>query len=116
MNNKIKGNFGENLAAKYLENLGYKIIERNWRYSRYGEIDIIALYKDSLVFVEVKSRKSTAFGHPFEAIDEKKYKQVHAIAQAYMAQCDFKYKNCRIDGISVILSAPPQIEHLKNIF
>lgn len=116
MNNKEKGNIGENLASEYLEKLGYKIIERNWRFSRVGEIDIIALDKDTLVFVEVKSRKSLAFGHPFEAIDEKKYNQVHSLARAYMAECELKYKKCRIDGISVILSAPPEITHLKNLF
>ena len=88
MNNKEKGALGENLAAQYLEKLGYKILERNWHFSRTGEIDIIALDRDALVFVEVKSRKSTAFGHPFEAIDEKKYNQVHSIARAYMAQTD----------------------------
>ena len=116
MNNKEKGNFGETLAAKYLENLGYKIIERNWRYSRIGEIDIIAMDRDTLVFVEVKTRRTTAFGHPFEAIDDKKYNQVHSIANAYMAQSDLKYKSCRIDGISVILSNPPEITHLRNLF
>ena len=116
MNNKEKGNLGENLAAEYLEKLGYKIIERNWRLSRNGEIDIIAMDRDALVFVEVKARKTTSFGHPFEAIDEKKYHQVHTIANAYMAQTDLKYKSCRIDGISVILSEPPEISHLKNLF
>ena len=116
MNNKDKGNLGENLASDYLQSLGYKVLERNWRYSRFGEIDIIALDKDTLVFVEVKARRSVAFGHPFEAINEKKVQQVRAIAQAYMAQDNCKYKKCRLDGVSVILSTQPKIEHLKNIF
>ena len=116
MNNKEKGNIGENLAAEYLEKIGYKILERNWRYSKIGEIDIIAMDKSTLVFVEVKARKSLAFGHPFEAIDEKKYNQVHTLAKAFMAQSNIKYKSCRIDGISVILSNPPEITHLKNLF
>ena len=116
MNNKDKGNWGEELATNYLKSLGYEIIERNWRYSRFGEIDIIALDKNTLVFIEVKTRRGLAFGHPFEAIDEKKVQQVRAIAQAYMAQERCKYKKCRLDGISVILSNPPKIEHLKNIF
>ena len=116
MNNKETGNLGENIAAEYLAKNGYKILERNWRFSRAGEIDIIALDRDALVFVEVKTRKTTAFGHPFEAIDDKKYNQVHTIANAYMSQADVKYKSCRIDGISVILSNPPEITHLKNLF
>ena len=116
MNNKEKGNLGETLAVQYLQSLGYEILERNWRYSRFGEIDIIAQDKNTLIFVEVKARKGLAFGHPFEAIDTKKVHQVQSIAQAYMAQKTCKYKHCRLDGISVILSNPPKIEHLKNIF
>ena len=116
MNNKSKGNLGETIATEYLQSLGYKILERNWRYSRFGEIDIIALDKNVLVFVEVKARRGLGFGHPFEAINEKKVQQVRNIAQAYMSQKDCNYKKCRLDGISVILSNPPEIEHLKNIF
>lgn len=116
MNNKDKGNVGETLAAQYLQSLGYEILERNWRYSKFGEIDIIAKEKDTLVFVEVKARRGLAFGHPFEAIDPKKIRQVQSIAQAYISQQNNKYKKCRLDGISVILSNPPKIEHLKNIF
>ena len=116
MNNKDKGNLGETLAAQYLENIGYIILERNWRYSNAGEIDIIALDKNTLVFVEVKARRGLGFGHPFEAIDTKKFQQIQNIARAYMAQETCKYKTCRIDAISVILSNPPKIDHLKNIF
>ena len=114
--NKLTGNLGEQLATDYLKNLGYEILERNWRFSKNGEIDIVAFYKDTLVFVEVKTRKTLSFGHPFEAIDEKKYNQVHSIANAYLAQTTHKYKKCRIDGISVILTSPPKIEHIKNLF
>ena len=116
MNNKDKGNLGERLASQYLQSLGYEIIERNLRYSRYGEIDIIAVEKNTLIFVEVKARRGLGFGHPFEAINPQKVNQIQNIAKAYMAQENNKYKNCRIDGISVILSNPPKIEHLKNIF
>jgi len=114
--NKITGNIGENLAAEYLQKLGYKIVERNWRYSRNGEIDIIAEDKKTLVFVEVKTRKSVTFGHPFEAIDAKKFSQVKTIAQTYITQAEKKYTNYRIDAIGIILSNPPEIQHLKNIF
>ena len=114
--NKITGNIGENLAAEYLEKKGYKICERNWHYSRFGEIDIIALEKETLVFVEVKTRKTTSFGHPFEAIDEKKVNQIKNIAQGFILQTNLKYKSCRIDGISVLLTNPPTIEHIKNIY
>lgn len=114
--NKITGNIGENIAAEFLQKQGYEILERNWHYSRLGEIDIIAKDKNTLVFVEVKTRKTVSFGHPLEAITEKKFQQVKSIAQAYMSQQETKYGNCRIDAISIILSNPPEIEHLKNIF
>ena len=116
MNNKETGTLGEKIAAEYLEKHGCKIIEKNWRYSRFGEIDIIALDKETLIFVEVKTRRTTSFGHPFEAIDEKKYHQVHTIANAYMSQTNIKHKSCRIDGIGIILTNPPEITHLKNLF
>lgn len=114
--NKLKGNIGEDIAAKYLSSIGYEIIERNWRFSTFGEIDIIAVEKNILIFVEVKSRKSLSFGHPFEAINEKKIMQIKKVANAYMLENKHKYKNCRIDGVSVLLTNPPKIEHLKNIF
>lgn len=114
--NKLKGNIGEDIAVKYLSSLGYEIIERNWHFSTFGEIDIIAKEKNILIFVEVKTRKSLSFGHPFEAINEKKIIQIKKIANAYMVENKQKYQNCRIDGISVLLTKPPKIEHIKNIF
>jgi putative endonuclease len=58
------GRYGEDRAAIYLQDHGYEIIERNWR-SRSGEIDLIARHKDRFVFVEVKTRNGSAYGHPF---------------------------------------------------
>ena len=76
LSNKEKGRFGEEIAAKYLENNGYKILERNFHYSKYSEIDIVAKERDVLVFVEVKMRTTTDFGHPFEAISRKKLENI----------------------------------------
>ena len=115
MNRKEKGNLGESLAAKFLEGKNYKILERNWRYGKLGEIDIIAKDKETLVFVEVKTRSTTNFGQPIEAIDERKYLQIKNIANAYIMQSDEKYKNCRIDAVSVLLNTN-EIKHIKNIF
>ena len=69
--NKLKGDFGEEKATRYLKKQKYKILKRNFKNS-IGEIDIIAKQKDVIVFVEVKARISQKFGHPFEAIDEEK--------------------------------------------
>ncbi|MEE8424042.1 MAG: YraN family protein, partial [Thermodesulfobacteriota bacterium] len=69
------GAMGEELASKFLKKQGYKIVEKNFRTSL-GEIDIIALDKGTITFVEVKTRKSTAFGYPQEAVGLKKQKKI----------------------------------------
>ena len=70
--NKITGRLGEDIACNFLEKLGYKILAKNYRYSRFAEIDIVAKDKDTIVFTEVKTRCGTNFGHPFEAVNHKK--------------------------------------------
>ncbi|MCQ2744740.1 MAG: YraN family protein, partial [bacterium] len=72
MNNISVGKNGENIAKIYLEKLGYKILETNKRFSRYCELDIIALDKNTLVFCEVKTRTTNICGSPFEAITKSK--------------------------------------------
>ena len=69
--NIIVGKNGENIACKYLEQIGYKIITRNYR-NKYGEIDIIAKENDNYVFVEVKSRNTNKYGNPAEAVNKSK--------------------------------------------
>lgn len=120
MSNKIKGKYGEDLAVNYLIKNGYKILDRNYRFSRYGEIDIIALEKNTLCFIEVKTRSSNAFGTPFESITNLKLAKIKKSAMAYISSSPVKFKNFRIDGISVLLTSKsgetePEISHLKNI-
>ena len=106
MSNISTGKKGEELARAYLEKLGYKIIECNKRFSRFCEIDIIALDKNTLVFVEVKTRTTEICGMPFEAITKGLffYLQEHPV-----------YKKFRIDAVSVLLKPEIKIEHLKNV-
>lgn len=111
-NNKVTGDLGEKFAKEYLLNLGYEILETNWRAGRFGEIDIIARDGLQTVFVEVKTRKSLNFGHPFEAIGYHKLKNLFTAALTYMQN---KRGRFRIDVIGVILKNPPEIEHLKNV-
>ena len=73
MNNKTVGNAGEDLACRYLQKQGYEILERNKHYSKFCEIDIIAKHKSTIVFIEVKTRKTNEFGTPSEAITKTKY-------------------------------------------
>ena len=79
MNNRQFGNFGEEIAVKYLQDNGYKILARNVHYSRFCELDIIAQYKKTIVFVEVKTRKNNDFGTPMEAITKTKYDNIKKV-------------------------------------
>ena len=113
-NNKETGKFGEDLSVKYLEEKGYKILERNRHFSSACEIDIIALKRDTLVFVEVKTRKTNFLGVPLEAITPAKYKNIKTGLYSYLA-LNPKYKKYRIDAVSIVLEPEVQIEHLENI-
>ncbi len=114
-NNVQKGKKGEDIAVEYLEKSGYKILDRNWHYSKNAEIDIIAENNGILVFIEVKTRTSLNFGHPFEAITKSKIDKIHTAILAYMKQCLKKYKAYRFDGIAIIGFNNPVIEHIKNL-
>lgn len=112
--NKKTGQIGEDLAIEYLVNKGYKILERNKHFSRACEVDIIALDKKTLVFVEVKTRNTNTCGIPFEAITQAKYNKIKTGLFTYLSD-NPQYKQYRIDGISVTLKPTVQIEHLQNI-
>ena len=114
MNNISIGRNGEEIAVKYLEKQGYKILETNRRFSRYCEIDIIALDKNTLVFVEVKTRKTDFLGQPIEAITKTKYQHIKNGVFLYLQE-NPNYKKFRIDGISIILRPELKIEHYRNI-
>ncbi len=116
MSNIQKGKYGEELACKFLSEKGYKIIETNYKYSRYGEVDIIALDKDELCFIEVKTRSSLKYGIPFEAITKDKLSKIYSTMQAYKQQSGLKYQKCRVDAISIELTGKsPIVKHIKNI-
>lgn len=114
-NNILTGRKGEAIAAQYLEQKGFKIIEKNWHYSKNAEIDIIAEYKGELIFVEVKTRRTLNYGHPFESITTSKTAKIHKAMLGYIAQSAKKYKSYRFDGIAIIGLNNPVIEHLENI-
>ena len=114
MNNRTKGQIGEQLAQEYLIKHGYKILETNKHFSRFCEIDIIALDKNTLVFTEVKTRKNKKLGLPQEAITKTKYQNIKNGVYFYLKE-NPKYKSFRIDVISVILEPDNEIIHLKNV-
>lgn len=115
MENKEVGQKGEKLACEYLIKNGYEIVETNKRFSRVCEIDIIAKDKQTLVFIEVKTRTSEFCGSPLEAITKSKYNNIKAGLFSYLKDTEVKHKHFRIDVISVLLTPSIKINHLKNI-
>jgi putative endonuclease len=111
------GRRGEELACKYLQKAGYKILELNYR-GRLGEIDLVAEDGDCLVFVEVKTRSSLDFGHPFESINSRKQQQLIRAAREYLAEHGAEERVCRFDAVSVLQKEEqaPQLELVKNAF
>lgn len=112
LNNREIGAKGEDIAVQYLEKRGYKILERNIHFSRACEIDVVALDKDTLVCVEVKTRSSNVCGTPFEAITYQKFMNIKKGLMEYLR--NHPYKKYRIDAISVMIKTG-EVEHLKNI-
>lgn len=112
------GRLGESLAAEFLAGQRYVVVERNYR-KPYGEIDIIARDGETVVFVEVKTRKSTEFGSAFEAVDRRKQRQISRIAQEYLHSRNLLGSPARFDVIAIRLDAdnrPTAIDHLQNAF
>lgn len=110
------GQRGEVLAARYLEESGLRVIDRNWRCSD-GEIDIVALDGVVLVVVEVKSRSSLDYGHPFEAITEPKLQRLQRLSAAWRRSHGLRFRQHRIDAVSVLQQGnePAKVEHLKAV-
>ncbi|MBI4684587.1 MAG: YraN family protein [Nitrospirae bacterium] len=112
---KLIGSKGEDLAAEHLKRKGYKIIARNYK-TPIGEIDIIAQDRETLVFVEVKTRSSNAFGSPFEAVDARKQMKLKKLALLYL-KIQKKNPPVRFDVLSIYLNnTGKEIEHIRDAF
>lgn len=110
------GHLGETKAIRYLENLGWDILARNWRSGR-REIDIIARDGDQLVFLEVKTRKSTNRGHPIDFIDARKQEYMVEAATQYLVQSAWDGE-IRFDLIGIVSQRqePAEITHVRDAF
>lgn len=113
MNNREFGNKGEDLACEYLLKNGYEIVERNKHFSKLCEIDIIAKIKKKYVFVEVKTRRTNAYGSPLEAVTSGKYSNIKTGVLSYLQEN--KINDYRIDVIGITLEPELKIEHIKNV-
>jgi putative endonuclease len=110
------GKWGEAMAAAFLENQGYIIIERNRR-TRYGEVDLVAQEGEVLVFVEVKTRTSDAYGFPEESITSQKREHLISTAKAILQSMSERSISWRIDVIAIRKvnhADQPEIVHFKN--
>jgi putative endonuclease len=112
------GKRGEAAAAKYLKKLGYQLLAQSSR-SKLGELDLIALDGNCIVFVEVKTRRSTDAGHASEAVDDKKQAKITRLALAYLKRHRMLDHPTRFDVIAITWPSDdgePKIEHYKNAF
>lgn len=112
-----RGRSGEARAAQYLSDAGYTIFARNWRCA-VGEIDIVALRDDEVVIVEVKSRRSDSYGHPFEAVDARKRARLWRLATTWAAvHPAARGRRLRVDVIGVTGrdATTARIEHLEDV-
>ena len=110
------GKQGETLAAAYLEKAGYQIIERNYR-CLFGEMDLVARDGQTVVFVEVKSRKSDRFGVPQLSVGLQKQKKLSQIALHYLEQKRFYPCDTRFDVIAIRMRPEGhQVELIRNAF
>jgi ribonuclease HII len=113
---KRVGGEGEALAARFLEEKGYRILERNWRDAS-GELDLIAQHGETLIFVEVKTGKAGAFGPPEMWVTEAKQRQVVKVVKAYLAAQQIEEADIRFDVVGIeIVGKARRIEHIENAF
>jgi len=110
--NKSTGNLGEDVAARYLEDKGYKILDRNVVFP-YGEIDILASFKNAIIIVEVKTVRGSGFGLAQDLVRFAKQNKLRLLAGGIEQR--FPGKSIRIDVVGVDWSEnPPKVEHIEN--
>lgn len=115
------GRYGEELAARMLEDAGWVIVDRNWRGTR-GELDLVALDGRELVVVEVKTRTGLGFGHPAEAVTAPKLARLRRLAGEWLSGraaevVSTRPPSVRVDVVGVLLApgCPPRLDHLRGV-
>ena len=112
------GRKGEEIAKKYLENKGYKILEQNIK-NKFGEIDLVVQDKKELVIVEVRTKIGDDYGSPEESLTKKKLYRLRLNTISYVTRKEWK-RNYRIDAVCIVLTSnkdkvPARLEHYKNL-
>jgi putative endonuclease len=112
------GNAGERAAARFLRRQGFRILARSHR-TPLGEIDLIATDGPTIVFVEVKTRRTDETGLPFEAVDQRKQRQLTKLALAFLKAKGWLERPARFDVVSIVWpgrGVAPEITHYRNAF
>ncbi len=116
-NQREKGKAAEDMARAYLIEQGFQIVRSNFQFGKVGEIDLVCTEHQTLVFVEVKARRSLEFGRPEDAIHKRKQQQIRRVAQAYLYINGLLDVECRFDVVAIDESVvPPEIRHYRNAF
>lgn len=113
--NRKLGGLGEQSAELFLKEKGYRILDTNY-YTPFGELDIVGIDGDALVFVEVKTRSSLSCGVPGESITNRKKNNLVKSALFYLGQKHYEFSTYRFDAVSVNCKKKSDIELIKNAF
>lgn len=110
------GQYGEKIVARSLERDGWEVLARNWRTAR-GELDLVARDGNTLVAVEVKTRRGTGFGSPLEAVTPAKVARLRSLLAAWLAEQAEAFPQVRIDVVGVLLprAGAAQLEHVRGV-
>ena len=111
------GRYGEDLAHRYLQRRGYRVVARNFvPRSGHGDLDLVAWQGDRLVVVEVKTRTSADYGDPDRAIDAGKQWRLFRVAREYARRSDVEWKQVRFDVVSIVFQPRPKLLHEQDVF
>ncbi len=110
------GRYGEDLAVRYLRDVGMEVLDRNWR-CEHGEVDVVARDGDCVVICEVKTRRSSGFGDPVEAVTFAKAMRLRRLAAAYLAAHEVRARDVRIDVVGVLCrpGEPVVVRHVVGV-
>lgn len=110
------GRRGEDIAQRFLQRAGIVIVDRNYRMaSGAGEVDLVGWEGDTLVFVEVKSRKTDEYGAPDRAIGPQKQSRLIRAAREYARHAEVRWEKVRFDVVNVVFSTPPAVTHFRDV-
>jgi len=113
---QVVGREGEQIAESFLKKKGYRMVERNYR-CRVGEVDLIALDRRVIVFVEVKARNDGSFGSPLESVHPRKQKRMTKAALFFLTEHKLHHRDARFDVVGISFAGrEPMVEHIENAF